>query len=89
MNIPIFRTFLFLNAFYFVKAQVNPLFTPEKDVFFMLRIRNHAFNDSEAFNFVNREKLQQSDFDPRKPVTFQIHGFMGSPRMELQMVLSK
>lgn len=89
MNFLFRNMFTFLNLFCVVKNQISPFFTPEKDVYFMLRVRNRSFDDDEIFNYENRNAINSSAFDPIKPVTFQIHGFMGSPKMELQKTLSR
>jgi hypothetical protein len=83
------QTFILLIFVCSVKAQVSPLFVPEKDVFFLLRVKNQSFDDGEAFNYQNRESLKSSEFDASKPTVFQVHGFMGGPKMELQTILSK
>lgn len=64
-------------------------FAGSRDVSFLLRIRNRAFNDEEVFIYNTREAIRESTFDPMKPTTFLIHGFLEDRRSSHHLMLSK
>lgn len=86
MNFFTFHTSFFLTSFAFLSAQC---FVPERDVYFLLRVRNRSFDDDEVFNFESRENIKSSVFDTTKLTSFQIHGYMGNRNMKIQLMLSK
>jgi hypothetical protein len=74
-------TFTFLNA--------DDYFLGERDVFFLLRIRDRSFINDEVFTLQNAEKVAQSAFDPTKSTTFLIHGYLEDRNVQHHLLLSK
>jgi hypothetical protein len=64
-------------------------FESVRDVNFLLRIRNRPFNDEEIFQYNTREAVTGGAFDPTKPTTFLIHGFLEDRKSKHHLMLSK
>lgn len=64
-------------------------FQAQRDVDFLLRIRNRPFDQDEVFQYEKRSALSSSSFDPRKPTTFIVHGFTEDRKNEHHIILSK
>lgn len=64
-------------------------FSADKDVNFLLRVKNRPFNDEEIFKYDTRSAVSSSAFDPTKPTTFLIHGFWENRKTKHHLKLSK
>lgn len=64
-------------------------FSAARDVMFLLRIRNKAFDDEEIFRSKTMEEIKGSSFDPAKPTTFLIHGYTEDRKAKHHLLLSK
>lgn len=64
-------------------------FNPDSDVLFLLRIRDRPFIEEEIFTVQTADKVAGSAFDPKKPTTFVIHGYMEDRKVEHHLKLSK
>lgn len=64
-------------------------FSADKDVNFLLRVKNRPFNDEEIFQYDTRSAVSSSAFDPTKPTTFLIHGFWENRKTKHHLMLSK
>lgn len=58
-------TFLYVEAF-----------NPERDVEFILRMKDQQTDDDQIYSLANREAIKERAFNPGRPTTFLIHGFM-------------
>lgn len=69
---------LFLNFFlitnFLVQLQAKD-FSAEKDVEFLLRVRNWPQKKEEVFRLGTVDGILKSSFNPAKPTSFLIHGF--------------
>lgn len=64
-------------------------FEAENDISFLLRVRNRPFKEEEVFKFINKSEIKSSAFDPNKPTTFLVHGFMEGRKVKHYLKLSK
>jgi hypothetical protein len=64
-------------------------FHAESDAFFLLRIRNRSFNDSESLIFEAKEEIANSAFDKEKSVIFQVHGYLENKDIKQHLALSE
>lgn len=64
-------------------------FDAEKEVKFLLRLKNKSFNDEAVFDYEGRALVGESLFDKSKPTTFLIHGYMENRRLKHHLDLSK
>lgn len=64
-------------------------FSADKDVNFLLRVKNRPFNDEEIFRYETRSAVSGSTFDPTRPTTFLIHGFWENRKTKHHLMLSK
>lgn len=78
-------SFLLNLGFCFLPAS----FTPEKDILFLLRIRNRQFNEEEKFTLETKDNLKSGAFTAAKPTVFLIHGFTEDRRVKHHLLLSK
>lgn len=63
-------------------------FNATKDVRFLLRVRNRPFKDEEVFQYETLATIEDSAFDPSKPTTLLIHGFLEDRRAQHHLKLS-
>lgn len=81
------NNFVIFNIFVlFVQAHD---FVAERDVLFLLRVRNRPFNEEEIFMYENRGDVKNSAFDPSKATTFLAHGFLENSSTMQHLRLSK
>lgn len=74
----------------FATISVDALdFLAQRDVLFLLRVRNRPFKDEEVFTLSNLETLKNSAFDPNKITTFLIHGYFENRNTKHHLRLSK
>lgn len=64
-------------------------FDAERDVIFLLRVRNRTVKNEEVFHYETKNLISNSEFDPSKPTTFLIHGYMEHSRVPHHLKLSK
>lgn len=64
-------------------------FVAEKDVLFLLRVKNRPFKDEEVFKQRSRSMVENSAFDSSKNTTFVIHGYFENRKAEHYLRLSK
>ena len=64
-------------------------FNAERDVSFLLRVKDKQFNEEDVFQYESRDAIKSSTFDPSKPTTFLIHGFLEDRRNGNHLKLSK
>lgn len=64
-------------------------FDAERDVKFLLRVKNRAFKDEEVFRFEAKHLVKSSAFDPSKPTTFLVHGFGEDGEIKYNEMMSK
>lgn len=87
MNLLAFNLIAILS---FTAASIGTrAFDAEKDVFFLLRIRNRPFKDEEVFKLENKSEIKSSAFDSNRMTTFIAHGFMEGRRAKHYLKLSK
>lgn len=67
----------------------NSQFNAERDVSFLLSSRSEAVDDGEIYQYDQKDAVSSSTFDPAKPSTFLIHGFMEDRRVRYRSKLSK
>lgn len=72
------------SSYFFVSS-----FTAETDVLFFLRIRNRGFDESEEITFSTKEEISNAAFDPKKPIIFQVHGYLEDRHMPHHSQLSE
>lgn len=63
-------------------------FNAESEALFFLRIRNRTFANAEMISYDTREKIQNTAFNPKKPIIFQVHGFGEHQNTLEQLTLS-
>jgi hypothetical protein len=64
-------------------------FESERDVLFLLRIRDRPFNNEEVFRLENKADVVNSAFDSNKQTTFLVHGFLEGRQTRHHLKLSK
>lgn len=86
----IFQKILIL--IYFTKSCFGILpgkFEAETDVYFLLRIQNREFTKEEAVNLAQKDGIENTAFDPKKPILFHVHGFIEDRRKPTHLLLDK
>ena len=78
-----------IGFYYFLVVLEAFSFNAERDVFFLLRVKNWQERIEERFHLETKSEILQSSYDPSKPTTFQIHGFTENHMMPHHNDLSK
>jgi hypothetical protein len=79
---------VFLELWHTIYAD-NFEFDAQRDIIFELRVRNRPFENSEMFTDSSFDDLKMSTFDPKRPTTFLVHGYLEDRKIKSHLLLSK
>lgn len=90
MNLFDFKFLILLQSFLtFIEAAKPVNFDAERDVMFVLWVRDKPSSDEETFKLETRNLIGSSAFDSSKPTTFLVHGFTENRRVKHHLELCR
>lgn len=80
---------LVILQLFLILLEAGSIFVAERDVKFLLRVRNREFENDEAFRYESRYSVENSAFDKSKATTFLVHGFSEDGDVKYHSMMSK